>query len=398
MRNRFMFLDGKTIFVTAILVCITSFVLSNFAHATRIKDLADIKGVRENQLVGYGLIVGLDGTGDGKDSKFTFQSLASMLERMGVTVNAKDIEKADNVAAVMVTADLPAFAKVGTRIDVTVSSIGNASSLTAGTLLISPLKGADGKVYAVAQGPVSTDAFSVSGKAAKVSKNFPTVARIVNGAIIENEIPYDFLNKGTFSLTLPKPDFTNAARVAETINAALKESVARTLDAGTIEIKVPKEYSGRTVQLVAMIEQLDVTPDKSSMVVFNERTGTVVIGENVRIATVAIAHGNLSIEIKETADVSQPMPFAPEASGNSGPMESRDGSAIVAQGGNTAITYDTGIGVKEENSKLFLVKSTVTISEVVRALNALGVTPRDLMAIFQALKVAGALHATLEVM
>ena len=398
MRNRFMFLDGKTIFVTAILICITLFVLSNFAHATRIKDLADIKGVRENQLVGYGLIVGLDGTGDGKDSKFTFQSLASMLERMGVTVNAKDIEKADNVAAVMVTADLPAFAKVGTRIDVTVSSIGNASSLTAGTLLISPLKGADGKVYAVAQGPVSTDAFSVSGKAAKVSKNFPTVARIVNGAIIENEIPYDFLNKGTFSLTLPKPDFTNAARVAETINAALKESVARTLDAGTIEIKVPKEYSGRTVQLVAMIEQLDVTPDKSSMVVFNERTGTVVIGENVRIATVAIAHGNLSIEIKETADVSQPMPFAPEASGNSGPMESRDGSAIVAQGGNTAITYDTGIGVKEENSKLFLVKSTVTISEVVRALNALGVTPRDLMAIFQALKVAGALHATLEVM
>ena len=398
MRNRFMFLDRKTIFVKAILVCITLFVLSNFAHATRIKDLAEIKGVRENQLVGYGLIVGLDGTGDGKDSKFTFQSLASMLERMGVTVNAKDIEKADNVAAVMVTADLPAFAKVGTRIDVTVSSIGNASSLTAGTLLISPLKGADGKVYAVAQGPVSTDAFSVSGKAAKVSKNFPTVARIVNGAIIENEIPYDFLNKGTFSLTLPKPDFTNAARVAETINAALKESVARTLDAGTIEIEVPKEYFGRTVQLVAMIEQLDVTPDKSSMVVFNERTGTVVIGENVRIATVAIAHGNLSIEIKETADVSQPMPFAPGGSGNSGPMESRDGSAIVAQGGNTAITYDTGIGVKEEKSKLFLVKSTVTISEVVRALNALGVTPRDLMAIFQALKVAGALHATLEVM
>ncbi|MGA7965325.1 MAG: flagellar basal body P-ring protein FlgI, partial [Gammaproteobacteria bacterium] len=281
MRNRFMFLDRKTILVKAILVCITLFVLSNFAHATRIKDLAEIKGVRENQLVGYGLIVGLDGTGDGKDSKFTFQSLASMLERMGVTVNAKDIEKADNVAAVMVTADLPAFAKVGTRIDVTVSSIGNASSLTAGTLLISPLKGADGKVYAVAQGPVSTDAFSVSGKAAKVSKNFPTVARIVNGAIIENEIPYDFLNKGTFSLTLPKPDFTNAARMAETINSALKESVARTLDAGTIEVEVPKEYFGRTVQLVAMIEQLEVSPDKSSMVVFNERTGTVVIGENV---------------------------------------------------------------------------------------------------------------------
>ena len=405
MRNPFLFFDRKTIFLKAGLIFITLFALSSYAHATRIKDLADIKGVRENQLVGYGLVVGLDGTGDGKDSKFTFQSLASMLERMGVTVNAKDIEKAQNVAAVMVTADLPAFAKVGSRMDVTVSSIGNATSLTAGTLLVSPLKGADGKIYAVAQGPVSTDAFSVSGKAAKVTKNFPTVARIVGGAIIENEIPYNFANKATLSLTLPKPDFTNAARVAEAINSVLKGGVARTLDAGTIEVQVPKEYSGKTVELVAMIEQLDVTTDKSSSVVFNERTGTVVIGENVRIATVAIAHGNLSIEIKETADVSQPMPFSQGGSlfGESRspggpPVESRDGSAIIAPGANTAITYDTGIGVKEEKSKLFLVKSTVTISEVVRALNALGVTPRDLMAIFQALKVAGALHATLEVM
>ena len=407
MRNTFLLLDVKKTFAKASLILISLFVLNGYAHATRIKDLADVRGVRENQLVGYGLVVGLDGTGDGKDSKFTFQSLASMLERMGVTVNAKDIEKAQNVAAVMVTADLPAFAKVGSRIDVTVSSIGDAESLTAGTLLVSPLKGADGRVYAVAQGPVSTDSFSVSGKSAKVSKNFPTVARIVGGAIIENEIPYDFVNKGTLSLTLPRPDFTNAARVAKTINSVLKGSVARTLDAGTIEIEVPKEYSGSTVELVAMIEQLDVTPDKSSMVVFNERTGTVVIGENVKIATVAIAHGNLSIEIKETADVSQPMPFSQGGSifgesrppGPSGPpVESRDGSAIVAPGANTAITYDTNIGVKEEKSKLFLVKSTVTISEVVRALNALGVTPRDLMTIFQTLKVAGALHATLEVM
>jgi len=403
MRNPLLFFDVKH-FVKVSLIFITLFVLSSYAHATRIKDLADIKGVRENQLVGYGLVVGLDGTGDGKDSKFTFQSLASMLERMGVTVNAKDIEKAANVAAVMVTADLPAFAKVGSRIDVTVSSIGDAESLTAGTLLVTPLKGADGKIYVVAQGPVSTDAFSVSGKAAKVTKNFPTVARIVGGGIIENEIPYDFVNKGTLSLILPRPDFTNAARVAKTINSALKGSVARTLDAGTIAVEVPKEYSGKTVELVAMIEQLDITPDKSSMVVFNERTGTVVIGENVRISTVAIAHGNLSIEIKETADVSQPMPFSQGGSlfGESRPLgppvESRDGSAIIAPGANTAVTYDTNIGVKEEKSKLFLVKSTVTISEVVRGLNALGVTPRDLMAIFQALKVAGALQATLEVM
>ncbi len=404
MENTFLFFDVKKIFAKVSLILMALFVLSGYAHATRIKDMADVKGVRENQLVGYGLIVGLNGSGDGKDSKFTFQSLASMLERMGVTVNAKDIEKAQNVAAVMVTADLPAFANVGSRIDVTVSSIGDAESLTAGTLLVTPLKGADGKVYAVAQGPVNTDAFSVSGKAAKVGKNFPTVARIVGGAIIENEIPYDFVNKGTLSLILPRPDFTNAARVAKIINSALKSSAARTLDAGTIEVEVPKEYSGRTVELVAMIEQLDVTPDKSSMVVFNERTGTVVLGENVKIATVAIAHGNLSIEIKETADVSQPMPFSQGGSlfGGSGPsgppVESRDGSAIVAPGANTAITYDTDIGVAEEKSKLFLVRSTVTISEVVRALNALGVTPRDLMAIFQALKVAGALHATIEVM
>lgn len=404
MENTFLFFDVKKMFAKVSLIFMALFVLSGYAHAMRVKDMADVKGVRENQLVGYGLIVGLDGTGDGKDSKFTFQSLASMLERMGVTVNAKDIEKAKNVAAVMVTADLPAFANVGARIDVTVSSIGDAESLTAGTLLVTPLKGADGKVYAVAQGPVSTDAFSVSGKAAKVGKNFPTVARIVGGAIIENEIPYDFVNKGTLSLILPRPDFTNAARVAKIINSALKSSAARTLDAGTIEVEVPKEYSGRTVELVAMIEQLDVTPDKSSMVVLNERTGTVVLGENVRIATVAIAHGNLSIEIKETADVSQPMPFSQGGSLFGGPapsgppVESRDGSAIVAPGANTAITYDTDIGVKEEKSKLFIVKSTVTISEVVRALNALGVTPRDLMAIFQALKIAGALHATIEVM
>ena len=395
----------KKIFVKVSLMLIVVFALDGYAHATRIKDLAGIKGVRQNQLVGYGLVVGLAGTGDGKDSKFTFQSLASMLERMGVTVNAKDIEKAQNVAAVMITADLPAFAKVGSRIDVTVSSIGDAESLTAGTLLVSPLKGADGRVYAVAQGPVSTDAFTVSGKAASVSKNFPTVARIVGGATIENEIPNDFSSKGTLLLTLPKPDFTNAVRVTEAINSAFKGSVARTLDAGAIEVDVPKGYSGRTVELVAMIEQLDVTTDKSSMVVFNERTGTVVIGENVRIATVAIAHGNLSIEIKETADVSQPLPFSQGGGllGGSGqpggpPVESPDGSAIIAPGANTAITYDTGIGVKEEKSKLFLVKSTVTISEVVRALNALGVTPRDLMTIFQALKVAGALHATIEVM
>ncbi|MBW1780205.1 MAG: flagellar basal body P-ring protein FlgI [Deltaproteobacteria bacterium] len=386
------------LFAKTALVLVTLFLFAGYAHASRIKELTDVKGVRTNQLVGYGLVVGLSGTGDGKDSKFTFQSLTSLLERMGVTVDPKNVEKIENVAAVMVTADLPAFAKVGSKIDVTVSSIGDAESLTGGTLLVTPLKGADGNVYVVAQGPVSTGGFAVSGKAAKVTKNFPTVGRIVGGGIIENEIPYEFMKKGALSLSLTNPDFTNASRIAKSINRALKGRVARALDAGTIEVEVPKEYSEHMVELVAMIEQLDVEPDKSSKVVINERTGTVVIGENVRISTVAIAHGNLSIEIKENQDVSQPLPFAPAPAAGASPTTSDDGRTITAPGGSTVVTSDTEVSVEEETSKLFLVKRSVTIADVVRGLNALGVSPRDLMTIFQALRAAGALEAELEVM
>ena len=380
-----------------LLVLMVVFMLSDYARAARIKELTEVKGVRENQLIGYGLVVGLSGTGDGKDAQFTFQSLTSLLERMGVTVDPENVEKIENVAAVMVTAELPPFLKVGSKIDATVSSVGDAESLTGGTLLVTPLKGADGKVYAVAQGPVSTGGFSVSGQAAKVTKNFPTVGRIVGGAIIENEIPSDFTNKGGLSFSLANPDFTNASRIVKTINAFLRAPAAKALDAGTVEVEVPTAYSGNTVELVAMIEQLDVEPDKSSKVVINERTGTVVIGENVRISTVAIAHGNLSIEIKENQDVSQPLPFAP---GNRGgePTLSEDGRTITAPGGNTVVTSDTNLSVEEEKHKLFLVKKSVTIADVVRGLNALGVTPRDLMTIFQALRAAGALEADLEVM
>lgn len=380
------------------IVLILVLLFSGYVHAARIKELTEVKGVRENQLIGYGLVVGLNGTGDGKDSQFTFQSLTSLLERMGVTVDPKNVEKIQNVAAVMVTADLPAFAKVGSKIDVTVSSIGDAESLTGGTLLATPLKGANGKVYGVAQGPVSTGGFSVSGKAAKVSKNFPTVARIVGGATIENEIPSNFVTRGALSLSLQTPDFTNAFRIVKTINDFLKAPAASARDAGTVEVKVPKAYSGNTVALVAMLEQLNVETDKSSKVVINERTGTVVIGENVRISTVAIAHGNLSIEIKENQDVSQPMPFAPRAPSGGSPTTSQDGSTITAPGGNTVVTSDTNVTVAEEKAKLFLVKKSVTIADVVRGLNALGVTPRDLMTIFQALRAAGALEAELEVM
>ncbi len=393
---------------TALLLACCFHYFTEPACAIRLKDLTDIKGVRKNQLVGYGLVVGLNGTGDGKDSKFTFQSLASLLERMGVTVDPKKIQKVQNVAAVMVTADLPAFAKVGTQLDVTVSSIGDAESLTGGILLVTPLRAANGKVYAAAQGPVTTGGFSVSGNAAKVTKNFPTVGRIVSGATIEREIPNDFMGKETLALVLPNPDFTNATRVAAVINTAFGGGMAKTVDAGTVEVSVPKDYRGNTVGLVAMIEQLEIKPDHSSKVVINERTGTVVIGENVRLATVAIAHGNLSIEIKETQNVSQPMPFSNNQSigrgfgGRQGPtappQEVGNNGTIVAQGGNTVVTNDTNINVKEDKARLMLLRSGVTIAQVVRALNALGVTPRDLMTIFQALKAAGALQAKLEVM
>ncbi|UCD80763.1 MAG: flagellar basal body P-ring protein FlgI [Desulfobacterales bacterium] len=352
--------------------------MAGHAHGVRIKDIADIKGVRPNQLVGYGLVVGLNGTGDSDNAIFTIQSMASMLEKMGVTVKPEDIE-VDNVAAVMVTADLPAFARSGSRIDVLVSSIGDAENLQGGTLLFTPLKAANGQVYAIAQGPVSTGGFVVgSASGSGVQKNFPTVGRVVNGALIEKEVHTDFNQKKSLTLTLHAPDFTTATRVAQAINIAFYDQIARTKDAGTIEVTVPEKYHGNTVKMVTMIERLGVTPDTVSKVVINERTGTVIMGENVRISTIAIAHGNLSIEIKEDQRVSQPLPFS--------------------KTGRTVVTPESDVLVEEGNNPIFLVESGVSIGEVVKALNALGVSPRDLIAIFQALKAAGALQAELEIM
>ncbi len=361
---------GKFWLVLAILI-----LLFTDAYAVRIKDIADIGGVRYNQLVGYGLIVGLDGTGDGKKSKFTIQSMVSMLEKMGITVNQKDV-RVENVAAVMVTAKLPAFARVGGRIDANVSSIGDADALHGGTLIFTPLKAANGQIYAVAQGPVSTGGFSAQGLGGAVKKNFPTVGRVINGALIEREVPSNFNQKSTLSLTLHSPDFTTASRVAERINAVLYDHIAEAPDAGTIRVKVPGKYSANIVQFVSLIEGLSVTPDAISRVVINERTGTVVMGENVRISTVAIAHGNLSIEIRGSASVSQPLPFS---------------------GGETVAVPETEIVMKEEVSPIFLLESGASLGEVVRGLNALGVSPRDLIAIFQAIKAAGALQARLEI-
>jgi flagellar P-ring protein precursor FlgI len=348
------------------------------ADAVRIKDIVDIRGVRQNQLVGYGLVVGLEGTGDSDDSLFTIQSLASLLEKMGVTVQTDDIDDVENVAAVMVTADLPPFAGLGSRIDVLVSSIGDAENLQGGTLLFTPLKGADGKVYAIAQGPVSTGGFAVSGNSGdQVRKNFPTVGRVVGGALVEKEIHSNFNQKDSLTLSLHDPDFTTASRVAQAINRAFFSQLAQTENATSIRVRVPENYLGNTVQFVTLIESLGVTPDTVSKVVVNERTGTVIMGENVRISTIAIAHGNLSIQIDESQNVSQPLPFS--------------------RGGETVVTPESDIVVQEGKNPIFLVESGISIGEVVKALNALGVSPRDLIAIFQALKAAGALQAELEI-
>jgi flagellar P-ring protein precursor FlgI len=345
------------------------------ADAVRLKDIAEINGVRNNQLVGYGLVVGLDGSGDGKKATFTVQSMASMLEKMGVTVDQNDIQ-VKNVAAVMVTATLPPFAKRGNRIDVLVSSIGDAKNLQGGTLMLTPLKGIDGKVYAVAQGPVNTGGFGAGGTASSVVKNFPTVGRVLSGAIIEREVPNTFGEGEHLMFSLHNPDFNTAASVVAVINAQFSEPVARAQDAGTIEIRVPGRYQGNTVPLLASLSTLEVEPDNDAKVVINERTGTVVMGDQVRISTIAIAHGNLSIVIQENVDVSQPLPFSD---------------------GQTVASPNTQINVQEDASQLMVVPKGVSIGQVVNALNALGVTPRDLIAIFQAIKAAGALQADLEV-
>ena len=370
-------LAGRTIIlITLFLVGCT--ILIPKAHAVRIKDITEIEGVRQNQLVGYGLVVGLQGTGDSDNALFTIQSLASLLEKMGVTVQTADIDKVENVAAVMITANLPAFASQGSRIDALVSSIGDAKDLQGGTLLFTPLKAADGQIYAIAQGPVSTGGFAVSGNSGdQVQKNFPTVGRVVGGAVVEKEIHSDFNQKDSLTLALREPDFTTATRIAQAINRAFYSPLAHTENAGSIRVSIPENYLGDTVQFVTMIESLGVTPDTVSKVVINERTGTVIMGENVRISTIAIAHGNLSIQIDESQNVSQPLPFS--------------------ERGQTVVTPQSQITVQEGKNPLFLVESGVSIGEVVKALNAMGVTPRDLIAIFQALKAAGALQAELEI-
>ncbi len=353
-----------------LLLCI----LVNSASGVRIKDIVDVEGVRGNFLVGYGLVVGLKQTGDGDQTKFTVQSVVNMLERFGITV-PKDQVKLKNVAAVLVTAYLPPFVKPGQRIDVEVSAIGDAKSLQGGTLLLTPLRGPDGKVYALAQGPVSIGGFAAGGGGAQTQVNHPTVGKIPGGAIVEREVPMENLNAlDKVILSLRDEDFNTVSRIVDSINSYLRGNYAKAIDPRSVEVKVPPQYKGRVVQLLAEIGNLSVIPDTPARVVIDEKTGTVIIGKNVRISKVAVAHGNLSVEIRETPVVYQPYPF----------------SYGVTAGG-----VQTQVKAKEQKAKIVILEEGATLGELVRALNAVGATARDLIAILQAIKAAGALHAEL---
>jgi flagellar P-ring protein precursor FlgI len=344
---------------------------------SRIKDLANIEGVRQNQLIGYGLVVGLNGTGDTLNNiPFTKQSLQAMLERMGVNIRGATI-RTGNVAAVMVTGNLPAFATQGTRMDITVSAMGDAKSLQGGTLLVTPLLGADGNVYAVGQGSLTIGGFSAEGQAASVTKGVPTNGRIANGALVEREIEFQLNRLPNVRLALRNGDFTTAKRIAAAVNDYLGSKVAEPVDPSTVQLSIPAEFKGNVVALLTEIEQLQVEPDMSAKIVIDERSGIIVMGRDVRVNTVAVAQGNLTVTISESPQVSQPNAFA---------------------NGRTVVTPNTSVGVREDGKKLALVKDGVSLQELVDGLNGLGIGPRDLIGILQAIKAAGAIQADIEVM
>ena len=350
------------------------------SEAARIKDLVNVTGVRTNKLIGFGLVIGLANTGDQATNVFfSIQTMVNMLQKLGVTVPQDRVNQLQfkNAATVMVTAELPAFARQGDRIDVVVSSLGDSRSLQGGTLLMTPVKGTDSITYAVAQGPVSIGGFSIQGLAQGVQKNHPNVGRITGGATVEKELPDFFNNKKEISLSLKSTDFTTGSRIAKAINFKMKDIFAEPIDGRTIRVKVPKFYLNNVSGFVTKIETLEVEPDTVAKVIIDERTGTVVMGENVRISTVAVAHGNLFVQITESPEVSQPPP--------------------ILSRGQTAVVPRTDITVEEEEERLLIVPKGVGIGEVVNALNAIGVTPRDLIAILQAIKASGSLHAELEV-
>ena len=328
------------------LLALTGLLTFNAAHAVRLKDIANVRGVRSNQLIGYGLVVGLAGTGDSK-AEFTNKSLERMLDHLGVKVAAKDLSS-KSVAAVILTAELPAFARAGNKMDITVSVLGDASSLKGGTLVQTPLRAADQQIYAVAQGSLLVG-FSGTGV-------HETVARLPNGAMIERDVGQDFAGRKMFRLTLGNPDFTTAARVVKVVNKELAGKYASAPDAGTIDVVSPPSFEGKGVELLAMIEALEINPDQIARVVVNEKTGTVVIGQGVRVSKVAISHGDLAVKVGE------------------------------------------GQAAKKDGEKIMVMEDSASVGDIVKAMNKLGASPRDLITILQSIKAAGALHGDLEIL
>jgi flagellar P-ring protein precursor FlgI len=350
--------------------------MSGTAHAERVKDLATVAGVRGNQLVGYGLVVGLDGTGDQtSQAPFTIQSIRNMLAKFGVTIPANVNPQLKNVAAVTVRADLPAFSKPGQTIDVTVDSIGNATSLRGGSLLMTPLRGIDGEVYAIGQGSLVVSGFGVSGKdGSRIAVNVPSSGRVPNGATVERAVPTNFATEPYLVLNLNTPDFTTAARLTDGINALLGPDTARAMDAVSVRVQAPVDASQRIAYL-STLEAIEIEPGEApARVIVNSRTGTVVIGSAVKVTPAAVAHGSLSVTITERADVSQPNPFS---------------------GGETVVTPRSDIQVEQPEARMFVFNAGVNLDEIVRAVNQVGAAPGDLVAILEALKEAGALRAEL---
>jgi flagellar P-ring protein precursor FlgI len=368
----------KLSFFMMLLFVITLFSISTSANAgtTRIKDIVNFEGVRDNQLVGYGLVVGLNGTGDSLGSSpFTEQSLVSMLERLGVSTRGQNLNTA-NVAAVMVTATLPPFTNQGAEIDVTISSLGDADSLQGGTLLVTPIMAADGEVYAVAQGPVAISGFTLEGDAGTITQNIPTTGRIPSGAIVEREIDFRLEDLQQVRLALRNPDFTTARRIAAAINTK-ENGTAKAENSASVVLRRPAGYNGSIVDLITSIERLPVQPDQVARVVIDERSGVIVMGSDVKISTVAIAQANLTVKVTETPQVSQPNPFA--------------------NGGETQVVPRTQIDVNTgDDVRLAIMETGVTLQDLVTGLNRLGVAPRDVISILQAIKAAGALQAEIE--
>nr|WP_321456395.1 flagellar basal body P-ring protein FlgI [uncultured Cohaesibacter sp.] len=367
---------------------VRSFILMVFAvfcvsilpaqSASRIKDIVDFEGIRDNQLIGYGLVVGLNGTGDSLNSApFTKQSLQSMLERMGVNITGTNLNT-KNVAAVIVTATLPPFSVQGSRIDATISALGDAKSLQGGTLMVTPLMGADGETYAIAQGPIAIGGFTAEGDAATVTQGVPTSGRIANGALIERELSFQLASMTTMRLSLRNPDLTTARRIAQTVNDLIGQPVAEPLNPTGVRITLPHNFNGNMVDLITDIEQLNVEPDLPAKIVIDETTGIIVMGQDVRVSTVAIAQGNLTVTVTETPQTNQPNALA---------------------GGQTTVTPRTNVDVSTgDEKKLAMLEGSVPLRDLVSGLNALGVGPRDMISILQAIKAAGALQAEIEVM